>query len=121
MRKRELLWVLHPEGFYLEVSGEDLNRIFISLPGVWSPLISQCQVRGSLVNEACPDVSHGCSVWFCCFSGPGAETQLKPGCHRLKGVVMQGLVVLSTARHPGFSGPVTLCAWPIHPTLLMPV
>ena len=32
--KWELHWVLHPMGFYLEVLVEDLNRLFISFPGV---------------------------------------------------------------------------------------
>ena len=46
--------------------------------------------------------SHCCwfwplSTWFCCFSGPGAETRLRTRCHlqglMLQGVVVQGLVV----------------------------
>lgn len=36
------------------------------------------------------------SVWFCCCSGPGTDTQLRPGCDplvfMLKGVTLQGLV-----------------------------
>ena len=53
-----LPWFLHPEGFYLMVSGEDPNRIFISFPcvssGSRSPRIGRCQGRGLLANAPGP-------------------------------------------------------------------
>ena len=50
------------------------------LSGSWSALIGQHQGRGSLINAAGPDVTRGVACLFCCFSGPGAETHLRPGC-----------------------------------------
>ena len=34
--------------------------------------------QGSLLNAAGPKVSMESLVWFCCFSGPSVETQLRP-------------------------------------------
>ena len=57
------------------------SRIVISCPGMlsgwWFPLIGQCRAWGSLMIAACP----GITSWFCCFSGPGAEIQQRPGCY----------------------------------------
>ena len=59
------------------------------------------------------------------FSGPEAETQLRPSCNlrrvMFKGVVVQGLVILLLARHLGLSALVTLSTWPIVSAFLMPI
>ena len=71
----------HPEGFYLEVSGEDPNRIFISFPGV-SPqghgrhqgVISQMHLVSHGIATMAPDVSNGiASPGFAAF--PGLEVK----------------------------------------------
>ena len=47
-------------------------------------IVSTDQGTGSLVIASGSDVSHAqrCSIWFCCFLGPGAETELRPRSHR---------------------------------------
>ena len=61
--ERELHWVLHLQGFYLEVSGEDLHSMFISFPGVppQGPGLHDCLVpgQGSLIPAAGPRVCCG--------------------------------------------------------------
>ena len=62
-------------------------RVIVST--VW---LGQGVIRSG--GEAGPVVSMVLLVWFCCFSGPGAETGQRPGCHpsrlMLKGVVAPG-------------------------------
>ena len=56
----------------------------------WSLLIGW-HIRGSLVIAAGPEAM-GLPVWFCCFSGPAAETYLRPRCYP-KGLMLKGVVV----------------------------
>ena len=50
-----------------------------ALSGSWSPLIGQCQSRGSIVIAAGPCFQLR-SPGFSAFLGPGAEIQLRPRC-----------------------------------------
>lgn len=87
VREREN-WVLCVEDFYPfsevgglgEVPEKNLIIIFINFPSVsfqgWR------QGRDSLVIAAGPDVNHSITpLGFACFTGLGAETQLKPTCY----------------------------------------
>ena len=48
-----------------------------ALSGSWSPLIGQCQGMGHQSQQ----LVLALPTWFCCFSGPGDDTQLRPGCY----------------------------------------
>ena len=119
-----------PRGFYLRSQG----RISIKYSSAFLVCLLKVLVSTDRSVPGKEVISHCswpacqpwcCSTGFCCFSGPGAETQLRPRYHfqglMLKGVVVQGLVVLPVARHPGLSALVTLCTWPVIPTQLLPI
>ena len=62
-----------------------------ALPGSWSALIGQWQGRESLVIAVGSGIS---PTWFCSFSGPGDETQLRPRCYLWGGKARGGEVTL---------------------------
>ena len=128
-------WLLCLEGFNLIFKDQyfrgDFNRICTSFSrcvfsGLGFPLIGEHRVGGSSVIAAAP----GITCWFCCFSGPGAETQQRLRYHLQGGKVRESkphdqqhargekatwgqgpAPVLPVGRHLGLSALVTFCIW----------
>ena len=73
-------------GDFRGVPAEDLSRTFISfsrcvLSELWSLLIGQHQGGGQQPLQLVLRQLWHSFVCFCCFSGPGARTQLRPMCY----------------------------------------
>ena len=94
-----------PKGFYVEVSVEYSS----AFPGVPLRVVSTAGLapgkRGSLVSASGPQ-QPWVTDWFCCFFGPGAETQLRHRCP-LQGLMPKEVVVqdLALCQIPGVLHP----------------
>lgn len=69
----------------VEILGEVSGSVFIEYSSTFQVcslrvMVSTdwCQGRASLVNAAGPEAATGQLAWFCCFSAPGTEIQLRP-------------------------------------------